>query len=249
MSREDIVGDALESTREELSEVDREKHLVKAVKMLDKVEGSIEEKEERFKDWYSLHFPEFVEEVDDIEHVVKILGSGVERSEIEAFDKMASNSTGSDLTEKEEEIIGSVVENLESDLELRDDLEDYVEDLVKEEMPNLSKFLGTFLASRMLALAGGLDEMAKMPASTVQMLGAEKALFRYLRGEGTPPKHGVLFEHEFVRPLPNNERGKMARFMANKAVMAARLDKYGDKDKGEGLREEARQKFEELKGE
>jgi nucleolar protein 56 len=90
--------------------------------------------------------------------------------------------------------------------------------------------------------------MAKMPASTVQMLGAEKALFRYLRGEGTPPKHGILFEHEFVRPLPNNERGKMARFMANKAVIAARLDNYGDKHKGEELREETREKFEELKG-
>jgi nucleolar protein 56 len=115
-------------------------------------------------------------------------------------------------------------------------------------MPNLSKLLGTFLAARMLALAGGLEEMAKMPASTVQMLGAEKALFRYLRGEGTPPKHGLLFEHEFVRPLLSNERGKMARFTANKAVMAARLDNYGDKDKGEDLRDEAREKFEDLKG-
>ena len=248
MSKEDIVEEALESTREDLREVDREKHLVKAVKMLEKVEASITEKEERFKDWYSLHFPELVEEVDDIEHLVKILGSDVERSEIDSFEEMASNSTGADITEKDEEIIESVLDNLESDLRLRDELEAYIQDLTKEEMPNLSKLLGTFLAARMLALAGGLEEMAKMPASTVQMLGAEKALFRYLRGEGTPPKHGLLFEHESVRPLPSNERGKMARFTANKAVMAARLDNYGDKDKGEDLRDEAREKFEDLKG-
>lgn len=249
MPKKDIVGDALDSTKEELREIDREKHLVKAVKMLDKVEGSIDDKEERFKDWYSLHFPELVDEISDIEHIVKILDSGVERSEIEAFEEMASESTGADITEEEEKIIESVLENLESDFRLREELEGYIEDLTKEEMPNLSKLLGTFLAARIVAIAGGLDEMAKMPASTVQMLGAEKALFRYLRGEGTPPKHGVLFEHDFVRPLPSNERGKMARFMANKAVMAARVDNFGDKDKGEEFREEARQKFEELKGE
>jgi RNA processing factor Prp31 len=114
MSKDDIIEEALESTREDLREVDREKHLVKAVKMLEKVEASITEKEERFKDWYSLHFPELVEEVDDIEHLVKILGSDVERSEIDPFEEMASNSTGADITEKEEEIIESVLDNLES---------------------------------------------------------------------------------------------------------------------------------------
>jgi nucleolar protein 56 len=79
------------------------------------------------------------------------------------------------------------------------------------------------------------------------MLGAEKALFRHLRQGGNPPKHGILFEHEFVSPLHSDHRGKMARFLANKIVMAARLDQYGDKEKGEELREECRQKFEQLK--
>lgn len=247
MSREDIVGDALESTREELSEVDREKHLVKAVKMLDKVEGSIKEKEERFEDWYSLHFPELVEQLD-IEHTIKVLDSGVERFNVESFEEMAENSKGSDLTDKEEQILEKVVTNLGSDLELRDELEDYIEELAKEEMPNLTKLLGTFIAARMIALAGGLEDLAKMPASTAQMLGAEKALFRFLRGNGTPPKHGILFEHEYVRPLQSNERGKMSRFLANKTVMAARLDFYDGEDKGEEFREDARDKFEELKG-
>lgn len=245
-NKEDIVGDALEATREELSEVDREKHLVKAVKMLDSIEGSITEKEERFKDWYSLHFPEFIDEIEDIEHIIKILDSGVEKSELEAFKEMAENSKGSEMTEKEEKIIQTVLNNLQSDINARSDLENYIEDLVKEEMPNLDKILGTFLAARMIALTGGLEEMAKKPASTVQMLGAEKALFRYLRGNGSPPKHGVLFEHEYVNQLPEEQRGKMARFMANKAVMAARVDCYSDKDKGSKFRGEIREKYEEL---
>lgn len=246
MDKKDIVGDALESTKEELSEVNREKHLVKAVKMLDSMEGSIAEKEERFKDWYSLHFPEFIDEIEDIEHIVKILDSEVQRSELDAFAEMAENSNGSEMTEKEEKIIQTVLKDLQSDIDTKSELENYIQDLVKEEMTNLDKLLGTFLAARIVALAGGLEEMAKKPASTIQMLGAEKALFRYLRGKGTPPKHGVLFEHEYVNQLPEDQRGKMARFIANKAVMAARIDSYGDKDKGQEFREECRQKYEEL---
>lgn len=249
MSKEDIVDQALDQTKEELSEEDSEKHLIKAVKTLEVVEGSINEKEERFRDWYSLHFPELVNEIRDIGQLAKILDDSVQRDDLEAFSEMAESSNGSEMGAEEKEIIETVLEDLNSNLELRDELETYIKSSVKEEMPNLSKLLDPIIAAQILAQAGGLDELAKMPASTVQMLGAEKALFRYLRGNGTPPKHGILFEHEFVRPLPSNPRGKMARFLANKTVMAARLDNYGDKDKGEDLRQEARQKFQELKGE
>ena len=249
MSKEDIVDQALDQTKEELSEQDSEKHLIKAVKTLEVVEGSINEKEERFRDWYSLHFPELVDEIRDIGQFAKILDDSVQRDDLEAFSEMAESSNGSEMGEKQKEIIETVLEDLNSNLGLRDELEAYIKSSVKDEMPNLSKLLDPIIAAQILAQAGGLDELAKMPASTVQMLGAEKALFRYLRGNGTPPKHGILFEHEFVRPLPSNPRGKMARFLANKTVMAARLDNYGDKDKGEDLRQEARQKFQELKGE
>ena len=249
MSKEDIVDQALSSTKDELLKEDSEKHLIKAVKTLEVVEGSVKEKEERFRDWYSLHFPELVDEINSGDQLAKILSDSVERTELEPFAELAESSNGSKMGESEEKIIQSTLENLESDLELRDELESYVKASAKEDMPNISKLLDPIIAAQILSQAGGLDELAKMPASTVQMLGAEKALFRYLRENGTPPKHGILFEHEFVRPLPSNPRGKMARFMANKTVMAARLDLYGDKDKGSELREEARQKFQELKGE
>ena len=80
------------------------------------------------------------------------------------------------------------------------------------------------------------------------MYGAEKALFRYLKGEGTPPKHGVIFEHDKVNTLPEDKRGKMARFIANKAALASRLDQYGEKDKTEEYREEIQEKYLELNG-
>jgi nucleolar protein 56 len=248
MDEEELREKALSETKEELrSEVDRDEILVKAVKQLDQMNDNINTEGERLRDWYSLHFPELEEEISDNEHFVKILERGINREELDSFSDLAGSSTGMALTEEDEEMLEQTVNSISQRMELRDRIENYVESGVKEEMPNLSKLVEPLLAARLLGLAGSLDDLAKKPASTVQMLGAEKALFRYLRGNGTPPKHGIVFQHEFVNQLPEDERGKMARFLANKASIAARLDNYGDKDKGEQLREECREKFEALK--
>jgi len=248
MDKEKLREKALSDTKEELrSEVDRDRILVKAVKQLDQLNDNINTEVERLRDWYSLHFPELEEEISDNEHFVNILSRGINRNELEAFSDMAATSTGMALTEEDEKMIEDMVKSISDRIKLRDQIENYVSNGVKEEMSNLSKLLDPLLAARLVGLAGSLDDLAKKPASTVQMLGAEKALFRYLRGNGTPPKHGIIFEHEFVNQLPEDSRGKMARFLANKASIAARLDNYGDKEKGEQLREECREKFQSLK--
>ncbi len=91
--------------------------------------------------------------------------------------------------------------------------------------PNLSDLLGPDLASRLVAQAGGLERLARMPASTVQVLGAEKAFFEHLRGRAPPPRHGVLFLHPAIQTAPRAERGRLARSLAAKAAIAARLDR------------------------
>lgn len=248
MDEEKLREKALSETKEELrSEVERDEILIKAVKHLDQMKDNINTEVERLRDWYSIHFPELEQEIGDNEQFVKILEKGVNRDDLEAFSEMAGSSTGMALTEKDEEMLEETVESISERMELRGRIEDYVESGVKDEMPNLSKLLGPLLAARLVGLAGSLEDLAKKPASTIQMLGAEKALFRYLRGNGTPPKHGIVFQHEFVNQLPEDERGKMARFLANKTTIAARLDNYGDKDRGKELREECREKFEDLK--
>ncbi|MFB6181206.1 MAG: hypothetical protein ABEJ93_04995 [Candidatus Nanohalobium sp.] len=248
MDKEEARRKALKETKKELTgSVDREKLVVKAVKYLDGLNQSIADEVEVIGDWYSLHFPELVEEIGAGEELLKILDRGLERSDLDSFQEMAENSNGMPLPEKDVEVLEEVVTSANNKIELRDQVESYIEETVKEEMPNLSKLLGSMLTAKLLGLVGGLEDLAEKPASTVQMLGAEKALFRYLSGEGTPPKHGVLYEHSFVNSLPEDSRGKMARFMANKASIAARLDFYGEKDKGSELRDEARQKFEKLR--
>ena len=93
--------------------------------------------------------------------------------------------------------------------------------------PNLSALLGPELSARLVAQAGGLDRLARLPASTVQVLGAEKAFFEHLRGRAPPPRHGLLFLHPAIQSAPRSDRGKLARALAGKAAIAARLDHAG----------------------
>ena len=93
--------------------------------------------------------------------------------------------------------------------------------------PNISAILGSAVGARILAKAGSLKRLATMPASTIQVLGAEKALFRALKTGAQPPKHGLLFQHQLVHASPRWQRGKIARAVAAKAAIAARVDVYG----------------------
>lgn len=249
MDKKELRDKAIQQTREELKRpVQKDLFLMKTVEQLDRLRKDFSDSVENFRDIYSQHFPELEAELTDDKRLVEMLDRfGVKRSGLDPFKEMAESSTGASIDEEEEEMIEVMLSQLIETKETAGIMENYIEKEAKEEFQNLSGLLNPLLATRLIALAGGLDDLAKKPASTVQMLGAEKALFRYLHGEGTPPKHGILFQHRFVKNLPEEERGKMARFLANKTVMAARIDNYGDEDKSGGLREEARERYEELR--
>ncbi len=106
-------------------------------------------------------------------------------------------------------------------------LQQSLEEQVPREAPNLASLLGPLLAARLIAQAGGLDRLAKFPASTIQVLGAEKAFFEHLRGRAPPPRHGLLFLHPDIQSAPRSSRGKLARALAGKVAIAARLDREG----------------------
>jgi len=92
--------------------------------------------------------------------------------------------------------------------------------------PNLAEMAGPVLAARLMALAGGLEELARKPSGTVQVLGAEDALFAHLAGHAPSPKHGVIYTHEYVRGTRPEDRGSAARALAGKLAIAARIDHY-----------------------
>ena len=111
-----------------------------------------------------------------------------------------------------------------------DSLREYVETTTPEVAPNLAALAGPVLAARLLSLAGGLESLAKKPSGTVQVLGAEDALFAHLRGDAPSPKHGIIYTHDAVRGTRPEDRGSAARALAGKLSIAARIDHYsGDR--------------------
>ncbi len=109
----------------------------------------------------------------------------------------------------------------------RRELETAVDVAMPRRAPNLTALLGALLAARIVSQAGGLDRLARLPASTIQVLGAERAFFEHLRGRAPPPRHGLLFLHPSIQGAPRRQRGRLARALAGKAAIAARLDREG----------------------
>jgi nucleolar protein 56 len=136
---------------------------------------------------------------------------------------------GHDLAEglKDDEIMGRLAAAILSMRESRKDLEADVSGSVASLAPNLCALAGSILAARLISRAGGLSRLAAMPSSRVQIMGAEKSLFKHLKGHAPSPKHGIIYRHPAVIGSPRKLRGKTARALAAKLSIAARLDCYG----------------------
>jgi nucleolar protein 56 len=103
--------------------------------------------------------------------------------------------------------------------------------------PNVKELLTASVGARIIAKAGSLARLATLPASTIQVLGAEKALFRALKTGARPPKHGILFQHPLIHSAPKWQRGKIARAIASKVAIAARIDYYRHEGKDSSLQD------------
>jgi len=126
-------------------------------------------------------------------------------------------------------------------------LQDQIEVDMNSMAPNTSSVIGPLIGARLIALAGGMQKMAMMPASTVQILGAEKALFRFKKEGGRPPKHGVIFQHPTINCAPKTERGKIARLLATKISLAIKADVFTKRDISQKLRQDIDIRLEEIR--
>jgi len=126
-------------------------------------------------------------------------------------------------------------------------LEDQIETDMKRLAPNTSVIIGPLVGARLLALAGGMQRMAMLPASTIQILGAEKALFHYKKEGGKPPKHGVIFQHPFINRAPKSERGRIARLLATKTSMAIKADVFTKRNISKDLTQGLEQRLQEIR--
>ena len=228
---------AFEIARRKLKRsLERRDLLIKqAVLALEELDEALNVLYARLKEWYLIHFPEVEEEGERLAELVHRHGRR------ENFPQYSKPSAGAELTGRDIEMLRSYAGELLRLSRLRSELQEYLQELMEELAPNITHLVGATVGAKLIALAGGLAKLASMPGSRIQVLGAEKALFRHLRGRGRPPKHGVIFQFPAVKAAPKWQRGKIARALAAKLAIAARIDAFG----GEFIGEELKRKLEE----
>lgn len=254
----------LELTRRKLRRAAQKRDLlaVQAIRAIDDIDKTINLYVARLREWYSLHFPELdelVREHIDYAKIVYELGHrdsitvenlkklGFSEEKARKIAEAARKSMGADLSDFDINYIRTLAGIILELYKLRETLEGYIEAIMKEVAPNITALVGPKLGARLLSLAGGLENLAKLPASTIQVLGAEKALFRALRTGGKPPKHGVIFQFPAIHRSPRWQRGKIARALAAKLAIAAKVDYFTGRFIGDKLREELDKRIQEVK--
>jgi len=237
---------------------ERESITIQSVQLLNELDKSLNSLSGKLRDWYGLHFPEMSRLVEDhwtYALIVKTFGNRADIDETEAskispraedISKAIHSSIGALLSQEDLEPIRELASNLDSLYMYRKNLEAYIESVTRERTPNLSEVAGPILAARLIEKAGGLKKLALMPSSTIQLLGAEKAMFRAMKSRSRPPKHGLIFQHPIVHSASRSVRGKAARSLAAKLAIAARADYFSGSSLGARLRSELNTKMAEI---
>jgi nucleolar protein 56 len=140
----------------------------------------------------------------------------------------ARSSMGTDISEFDLLNICQFAKRVVHLSEYREKLHEYLVKKMSDVAPNLSALIGEIVGARLISQAGSLTNLAKYPASTVQILGAEKALFRALKTKGNTPKYGLLFNSSFISRAGTRDKGRISRYLANKCSIASRFDAFSD---------------------
>ncbi|MBN1682214.1 hypothetical protein JW865_01510 [Candidatus Bathyarchaeota archaeon] len=219
----------------------KESLINQTVQILGEVETILNNLDGRVREWYSIHFPELNRIIKDHELFEKLvieIGNKTNITEtnldILNFNKREKNkilkardrSMGAIFEEKDIFEIQKLAKNTLQLHEFRSQLSDYISNLIKELSPNVSELVGSVLAAKLIEKAGSLKKLAMMPASRIQVIGAEKALYRAIKTKTKPPKHGLIFQHQYVNGAPKKLRGIRARHLAAKIAIAARADAF-----------------------
>ena len=239
----------------------RDLMVTQAIQTLDDIDKTLNLFINRIREWYSLHFPELNRLVDKHETYTRLIlnlkkrdnftienleKEGLPKAKTEQIAKIAESSMGAELTEQDLEQVTGMCKNALRLSKRRASLEKYIDSVMDEVAPNIRALVGSLLGARLIALAGKLDNLAKMPASTIQVLGAEKALFRSLKTGTRPPKHGIIFQHTIIHEAKQWQRGKVARVLAGKLAIAARIDTFSGKYMGDKLKADLEKRIKEI---
>ncbi|KAJ3683807.1 hypothetical protein LUZ60_014034 [Juncus effusus] len=238
--------------------------VIQAIFLLDTLDKDINTFSMRVREWYSWHFPELVKIVNDnylyaklakfvenkselsesnIPELADIVGDEDKAKEIV---EAAKASMGQDLSPVDLINVQQFAKRVMDLSEYRKKLHEYLVTKMNDIAPNLASLIGEVVGARLISHAGSLSNLAKCPASTVQILGAEKALFRALKTKGNTPKYGLIFHSSFIGRASARNKGRMARYLANKCSIASRIDCFSEMNTtvfGEKLREQVEERL------
>jgi len=234
---------SIEYSKQQIRDVSGKEDLqiIEGINSLDELDKAINILMARINEWYGLHFPELENLVKDSNEYFKFVSLGLNRSSItekdldsfsfsekklDAIFSAAQDSKGGEINSKDLSIISILSDNVINLVKVRDKMLNYIGDLMNNVAPNLSAIAGPTIGARLIAKSGGMMKLARLPSSTIQVLGAEKALFRSLKSGSRPPKHGIIFQHDKVHSSPKWQRGKIARSLASKIAIAVRIDVF-----------------------
>jgi nucleolar protein 56 len=236
--------------------------IAQAIQTLDDLDRTVNLFIGRLREWYSVHFPELDRLVDKHETYARlILNIGqrknfsisnieselIQEERAKKLSKAASNSMGAEMMEEDLNQIKYLSRSVLNFYELRKGMEKYIDSTMEEVAPNTRELAGSLLGARLISIAGSLRNLAMRPASTIQVLGAEKALFRSLKTGARPPKHGLIFQHTLLHDAKRWQRGKIARALAGKIAIAVRTDAFNGKFVGDRLKKEVEKRISEIK--
>lgn len=211
----------------------RDTLVVQAIGSIDELGKAAHLLAKRLREWHSFHNPELSRNAKDNESFLKIV-----------LAKKPNGEMGVELKKDDLDEMHSFAAEILKLIELKNKEGKYLSRLMKELCPNLNEVAGTIIGARLISLAGSLKRLSEMPASTIQVLGAEKAMFRHVRNKNSrPPKYGVIHEHPLIMNAKKPMHGKIARTLADKICLAAKVDYFKGKFIGEKLRNDLEERF------
>jgi nucleolar protein 56 len=254
---------AIRISRAAITAASEEKDLLvkHAIDAIGEVDRSINILAMRLREWYSLHHPslnDLVEEHEVFANVVSNCGgrsrieidclskAGVPEQQAQSIMNAMLRDLGAPFEANDLSIAQSLANTVQTLYAKRREIEEYVGQIMESVAPNITTLVGPLVGARLISLAGSLMDLAQKPSSTVQIYGAEKALFRSLKTGSDPPKHGIIYQVPEVHNAPYWQRGKIARALAGKISIAARIDAYSKRNIGTELKKKFLERVSEI---
>lgn len=206
-----------------------DKHLIQAINSIDEIDESISKLIERIREWYALYFPE-MDLIKNNETYIKLIYENKTKEEIinaksDAF-PIDMLDIEDDINPEDLDIMNNYAKSIYELQQTRKNIINYIDAKMDSIAPNLKLLVGSSLGAKLISHSGGLKRLATYPSSTVQIMGAEKALFRHLKSGDRPPKYGLIYQHPQVRGAKWWNRGKIARLLAGRISLAVRKDVF-----------------------